>query len=203
MPESLQKPGPATALARLIAAHASSAGARSGLVHAGRTWSYAELAMCARALALAMSADRLAGERVALMLPNGPEAVLAYLACFEAGAVATPLNSRYAPPEIEAVLRRARPRWIVAQADRLDGLDRVDPQVLNGSGSWWWAATDTSPWNRSCEESRSTRPRRRRRPTHRPSCSSPRVPRVPPRASSTAKSPRSRCSPVPRRRWAT
>ncbi len=132
MPESLQKPGPATALARLIAAHASSAGARSGLVHAGRTWSYAELAMCARALALAMSADRLAGERVALMLPNGPEAVLAYLACFEAGAVATPLNSRYAPPEIEAVLRRARPRWIVAQADRLDGLDRVDPQVLNG-----------------------------------------------------------------------
>jgi long-chain acyl-CoA synthetase len=66
------------------------------------------------------------------MLPNGPEAVLAYLACFEAGAVATPINSRYAPPEIEAVLRRARPRWIVAQADRLDRLDRVDSQVLDG-----------------------------------------------------------------------
>jgi long-chain acyl-CoA synthetase len=131
VPEPSQKAGPAT-LARLIASHASSAGGRSGLVHADRTWSYADLATCARALASAMGADRLAGERVALMLPNGPEAVLAYLACFEAGAVATPFNSRYAPPEIEAVLRRARPRWIVAQADRLDRLDRIDPQVLEG-----------------------------------------------------------------------
>ncbi|HEY6681909.1 MAG TPA: AMP-binding protein, partial [Propionibacteriaceae bacterium] len=34
--------------------------------------------------------------------------------------------------EIEAVLRRARPRWIVAQADRLERLDRVDPEVLDG-----------------------------------------------------------------------
>jgi long-chain acyl-CoA synthetase len=102
------------------------------LVHAGRTWSYIDLATSAGALASAMVADRLTGERVALMLPNGPEAVLAYLACFEAGAVATPFNSRYAPPEIEAVLRRARPRWIVAQADRLDRLHRVDPQALEG-----------------------------------------------------------------------
>lgn len=129
MPEPSLKPGPAT-LARLITPHASSAGDRPGLVHAGRTWSYAELAASASALASAMGADRLAGERVALMLPNGPEAVLAYLACFEAGAVATPLNSRYAPPEIEAVLRRARPRWIVVQADRLERLDAVDPEVL-------------------------------------------------------------------------
>ena len=44
--------------------------------------------------------------------------------------MATPLNSRYAPPEIEAVLRRARPRWIVVQADRLERLDSVDPEVL-------------------------------------------------------------------------
>jgi long-chain acyl-CoA synthetase len=131
MPEPPQKPVPAT-LARLVDAHISSAGGRSGLVHANRTWSYADLATGARALASAMTADQLTGERVALMLPNGPEAVLAYLACFEAGAMATPLNSRYAAPEIEAVLRRARPRWIVAQADRLDRLERVDPQVLDG-----------------------------------------------------------------------
>jgi long-chain acyl-CoA synthetase len=78
-----------------------------------------------------MAADRLAGERVALMLPNRPEAVLVYLACFEAGAVATPLNARYAAPEVEAVLRRARPRWIVAQADRLDLLERIDSKVLD------------------------------------------------------------------------
>jgi long-chain acyl-CoA synthetase len=120
------------ALSRLLAPHAASSGDRAGLVHDGRTWSYAELAARTASLASAMSADGLAGERVALMLPNGPEAVLTYLACFSAGAVATPLNSRYAPPEIESALRRARPRWIVVQADRLDRLRRVDPGVLDG-----------------------------------------------------------------------
>ncbi|MGQ0577237.1 MAG: class I adenylate-forming enzyme family protein [Pseudonocardia sp.] len=117
------------ALSRLLAPHA---GERLALVHDGRRWSYSELSAPGGSLAAAMSADGLAGERVALMVPNGPEAVLAYLACFAAGAVATPLNSRYAPPEIEAALRRARPRWIVVAADRLDRLAGVDPQVLAG-----------------------------------------------------------------------
>lgn len=118
-----------TALSRLLAPHE---GDRLALVHEGRGWSYAELAAATGSLAAAMSADGLAGERVALMVPNGPEAVLAYLACFAAGAVATPLNSRYAPPEIEATLRRARPRWIVVAADRLDRLGEVDKRVVAG-----------------------------------------------------------------------
>ena len=58
MPETAQKPGPAITLARLIARYASSAGGRSGLVYADRTWSYADLDTCARALASAMTADR-------------------------------------------------------------------------------------------------------------------------------------------------
>jgi long-chain acyl-CoA synthetase len=124
--------GPPAGAAHLIAPHAGSRGDRTALVHDGHRWSYAELAARAGALASAVAADGLAGERVALMLPNGPEAVLTYLACFDAGAVATPLNSRYAPPEIEGALRRARPRWLVVHADRLDRLDHVDPQVLDG-----------------------------------------------------------------------
>jgi long-chain acyl-CoA synthetase len=129
VPEPSQQADRGT-LARLINGHASASGDRIALVHGDRRWSYAELAAAAGALATAMGADHLAGERVALLLPNGAEAVLSYLACFAAGAVATPFNSRYAPPEIEAALRRARPRWIVAHADRLDRLDRVDPEVL-------------------------------------------------------------------------
>ena len=201
MPEPSLKPGPAT-LARLITPHASSAGDRPGLVHAGRTWSYAELAASASALASAMGADRLAGERVALMLPNGPEAVLAYLACFEAGAVATPLNSRYAPPEIEAVLRRARPRWIVVQADRLERLDAVDPEVLGrvrvlvvGDGDRYTSLEQLLQG----------------RPSDPPEPSPPDAPAVlfftsgstgTPKASCIATPPRWPCSPVPLRRWA-
>jgi long-chain acyl-CoA synthetase len=118
------------ALARLLAPHRDAGGDRTALLYGGRRWSYSDLAAAADALTATMGADRLAGERVALMLPNCPEAVLTYLACFASGAVAAPLNSRYAPPEIERALRRARPRWIVVHADRLDRLDRVAPEVL-------------------------------------------------------------------------
>lgn len=102
------------------------------LVHAGRTWSYGDLRADADALAAAMVADRLAGERVALMLPNGPDLVLSYLACFASGAIAAPLNARYAAPEVEQALRRARPRWLIVHEDRRAILDRVDAASLSG-----------------------------------------------------------------------
>ena len=202
MPETSQQAGPVT-LARLIPAHASSTGDRRGLVYAGRTWSYSDLAMSAGALASAMVADRLAGERVALMLPNGPEAVLAYLACFEAGAVATPFNSRYAPPEIEAVLRRARPRWIVAEADRLDRLDLLDPQVLDGVRILVVGDDDRYESLEPLLQGQPLDlPEPPHYPTHRPCCSSRRAPQAQPRASYTATPLRWPCSPALQRHWA-
>ncbi|GEL17633.1 class I adenylate-forming enzyme family protein [Pseudonocardia asaccharolytica] len=120
-------------LDRLLAPHRHADDGRTALVHAGRRWSYRELAASVDGLAAAMAADGLAGERVAIFLPNGPEAVASYLACFASGAVAAPLNSRYAPPEVERALRRARPRWIVVHADRLDRLAQVDPAALAGT----------------------------------------------------------------------
>lgn len=120
-------------LSRLIAAHATGqAGSRTALWYDSERWSYAALSAAADALAFVMSAAGLAGERVALMLPNRPETVIAYLACFTAGAICAPLNSRYAPPEIERALRRARPAWLIVHASRLQGLARVDPAALTG-----------------------------------------------------------------------
>lgn len=79
-----------------------------------------------------MRADRLAGERVALLLPNSIELVTAYLACFTAGVMAVPLNRRYAAPEVEKALQRARPRWLIVHADRLPLLGHVDGSILAG-----------------------------------------------------------------------
>lgn len=107
-------------------------GDRTALVHGGRTWSYRELGTAVDRVAAAMHHDRLPGERVAIMLPNSPDLVVCYLACFAAGAVATPLNNRYAPPEVERALARSRPRWLVIHADRRAMLDRVAPAVLAG-----------------------------------------------------------------------
>jgi len=100
------------------------------LVHDGQRWTYGELRSGATRLAAAMTAGGMAGERVALMLPNSPDLVTAYLACFAAGAVATPLNARYAAPEVERALRRARPRWLLVHPSRLAMLDRVDESAL-------------------------------------------------------------------------
>ncbi|MGB7359454.1 MAG: class I adenylate-forming enzyme family protein [Mycobacterium sp.] len=107
-----------------------SRGDASALVHEGRRLSYKALRAASEALAGAMRADHLESERVVLMLPNSPELVTAYLACFAAGAVATPLKARYAPPEVERALRRSRPRWLIAHANRLAMLAQVDRSLL-------------------------------------------------------------------------
>lgn len=119
-------------LGTLITGHAAERGRQAALILGDRTWTYAQLATAAGALAARMAEADLAGERVAMMLPNGPDTVLTYLACFASGAVAAPLNSRYAPPEIERALRRAEPIWLIAHRSRLDLLAEVDPTVLKG-----------------------------------------------------------------------
>jgi long-chain acyl-CoA synthetase len=119
-------------LARLVDPHASAAPNRPALVHEGRVITYSDLARGRDALAGRMAEARLGGERVALMLPNGPTTVLAYLACFASGAVAAPLNARYAPPEVERALRHLRPRWLIVQDTRLPLLAQVDPAALAG-----------------------------------------------------------------------
>jgi long-chain acyl-CoA synthetase len=100
-------------LCRLLEGHAPES---TALVFAQRRWTYAELTAPTDALGARM-AD-LVGERVAFMLPNSPEAVLTSLACFRSGAVAAPLNMRYAAPELERALRRTVPGgWWSTRAD--------------------------------------------------------------------------------------
>lgn len=118
-----------TGLQSLVDAHPVQV---TALITPERRWSYGDLASAAHHLAAAMRTDGLRGERVALMLPNGSDAVLAYLACFASGAVAAPLNSRYAAPEVAGALRRARPRWLIVHPDRRPILDAVPADALDG-----------------------------------------------------------------------
>jgi long-chain acyl-CoA synthetase len=61
-------------------------------------------AVARRAAALAARGVR-AGDRVALLAPNGDDLVVALLACWWLGAVATPLNIRWSAPELAYALR--------------------------------------------------------------------------------------------------
>jgi acyl-CoA synthetase (AMP-forming)/AMP-acid ligase II len=62
------------------------------------------------------------GDRVASLMPNRTALVVHYLACFKAGFVATPLNYRYAAPEIDHALDVSRAAALVAHAERADDL---------------------------------------------------------------------------------
>ena len=74
------------------------------------------------------------GDRLASLMPNRPELVVHYLACFKAGLVATPLNYRYAPPEIDHALEVSGAAALVAHAERADDVaaSRLAPDLSCG-----------------------------------------------------------------------
>ena len=72
------------------------------------TWTYADLTAWTERLARGLVASGVgAGDRVALLLPNGAELVAAIFAVARAGAVAVPLNVRLRPRELEFVVRQS------------------------------------------------------------------------------------------------
>ncbi len=84
---------------------------------------FATLARRARALARGLRAAGLAdGERVALWAPNGLAWVIARLGIAAAGGIAVAIDDLAEPEEAAAVLRSARPGWLLTAAAHLAAL---------------------------------------------------------------------------------
>src|SRR5690348_11196889 len=80
-------------------------------LHGQHVWTYGGMDEEASRLARQWLARGLEpGDRVAMLLPNRPETLLVYLACFKSGLVAVPLDYRYRPPQINYVLRHSGSR---------------------------------------------------------------------------------------------
>ena len=60
------------------------------------------------------------GDRVALMAPNGIEAVTIVLVCYLYGCTVVPLNYRFTVREASFVLQKVRPRVLVGHLDRVE-----------------------------------------------------------------------------------
>ncbi|HEV7506310.1 MAG TPA: amino acid adenylation domain-containing protein [Thermoanaerobaculia bacterium] len=87
---------------------------------------YAELDARARAIGASLQAAGADGERVALLLPPGPDFIASFFGCLYAGAVAVPAlppRPRGADPRLQAICRDARPRVVLAAADKLTALE--------------------------------------------------------------------------------
>ena len=90
-------------------------GARTALVCAGHTRSYAELAAdMARAANALRALGVQPGERVLLLLRDTPEFVAAWLGAVHAGAVAVALNSKLAEADYRNMVADSRARVLIA-----------------------------------------------------------------------------------------
>jgi acyl-CoA synthetase (AMP-forming)/AMP-acid ligase II len=87
---------------------------RTALAPAGTRLTFRELHDRVAGIAAALSGHGFeAGDRLALLLPNGPEYIELVYACSWLGVIAVPLNTRLSAAEIDRVLADASPRGLV------------------------------------------------------------------------------------------
>ena len=123
-------------LHRALAANAEKVAIRFG----GRDLTYQELDKQSRKLAAGLLSQGVgSGDRVALFLPNCPEAVMALFACYMLGAVAVPLNYRYVAEEAQDVIDRTHAKLLIFHDERmvvvnglLDGNDSLPAYIVGG-----------------------------------------------------------------------
>ena len=86
------------------------------------------------------------GDRVASLLPNSDALVIHYLGCFKAGLVATPLNYRYTPPEIDHALKTSGASMLLFDAARIGDIAASEAAAKLQRGLiCWGAATGQIP----------------------------------------------------------
>jgi long-chain acyl-CoA synthetase len=86
----------------------------TALIFKGTRLSYARLEQETNAFAAALAAQGVKrGDRVALLLPNSPQSVIAQLGVWKAGAIAVPINPIYTPRELEEALNEVGAETVV------------------------------------------------------------------------------------------
>src|SRR5687768_16322654 len=80
-----------------------------------RKWTYKELDRAVNRTANLLLQNGISkGDVVSLLLPNSPEYIIAYFACFKVGALAGPVNSLLKPAELESVVGNSESKLMLA-----------------------------------------------------------------------------------------
>ncbi|MEV0251521.1 amino acid adenylation domain-containing protein [Nocardia sp. NPDC050712] len=110
------------------------------LVFGARSWTYRELDMAAGRLAgLLLESGVSVGDRVALLLPRGADAVIAIIAVLKTGAAYVPVDPGYPDERIRFVLGDVRPAMVLA-----DGATLARAQSIGAESGWDSAVLDVS-----------------------------------------------------------
>lgn len=98
-------------------------GERPFLVYEGEHWTFADHLRIVSGLARNWQAEGVEkGDRVAIVMRNFPEWVMAFWAVQALGAIAVPLNAWWTGPELVYALGDSRPKVLVADGERIERL---------------------------------------------------------------------------------
>lgn len=130
--------GPQT-LAEILDAAVRHSPESEALVGRHARLSYAELDRMVDAAAAGFIAAGIAPlDRIAATGPNGPDLVIAFLACMRIGAIWVGINAALAPPEKSALLRASQARLLLADAATIAGVAALGSApatvVMNADG---------------------------------------------------------------------
>jgi acetyl-CoA synthetase len=93
-------------------------------------WTYGELQQAANRLSNALRAFGIArGDRVALVLPQRAETIVAYLACFQMGAIAVPLSFLFGPDALEYRLGNSGAKVVIVDPQTAANLEAARANV--------------------------------------------------------------------------
>ena len=103
---------------------------KPAVIFAGQTLGYREFDLEAQRLALKLIASGVSpGDRLALHMYNGSELAISYFACFYAGAIAVPVNTRMKAPEIEYVLQHSGSSFYLGQPELFREIQEIQPRL--------------------------------------------------------------------------
>jgi amino acid adenylation domain-containing protein len=125
---------PAGNFARLVLETAALAGPKPAIVEGGREWTYDWLAGRARAYAQTLDAVGVRpGDRVAILLPRGPEGAAAFFGSLTCGAVAVFVNDTLRARQVEHIANHSGAKVLLVSEDLLERLTRpldIAAQIL-------------------------------------------------------------------------
>ncbi len=95
-----------------------------------RHWSYAELFQAANQLAHYLKSQSICeGDRVAVLLPQGPEVLIAHFAAYRVGAILLPLFTLFGPDALAYRLQDSATKLVITDKDSLQKLTPLCPTL--------------------------------------------------------------------------
>src|SRR3954468_18277441 len=117
-------------LVDVVRRQAQERGGAAALRFEGAITTYGQLLRDAEAFACALEARGVQrGDRVALLLPNSPQFVIAELGAWMAGAIVAPMNPTYTEHELADLIARAGATVAVVLAPFYDRVKSVQPRT--------------------------------------------------------------------------